>query len=323
MKSTLLILLVFSYMFCIGQESKSFPTDTSFTLNSAYQKEVKKYPFIKPVFPVLPATIDVKKDLVYASYGGRDMHLDIYFSKNTQKPKPAILFIFGGGWKSGNKEMEAPMAIHFAQKGYVTATIEYRLSTEAIYPAAVIDIKTAIRWMHKNAEALNIDPNQIIISGTSAGGQLAALLGATNNSSLFIDSTFYPEFSSNVQAIIDIDGVLAFIHPESGEGADKPGKPSAATLWFGGNQYEKTNDWNEASALTHVNESMPPILFVNSSRPRFHAGRDDMIAILDSLNIYSEVYTIPDTPHPFWLFEPWFTPTVNQMEQFLYKIKKQ
>lgn len=317
MRYILSIILFYCFLFAIAQEQNPFPVDTSFTLYSAYKKEVKYYPFIKPVYPVIPNSVEVRRDLVYANYSGREMHIDVYSPKKLHESKPAILFIFGGGWRSGNKSMDAPMAIHFAELGYVTATVEYRPSTEAVYPAAVLDIKTAIRWLRKNAAELHVNPEKIVISGTSAGGQLAALVAATNNSEMYIDSRFYPEYSSNIQAVIDIDGILAFIHPESGEGGDKPGQPSAATYWFGGNKDEKKALWNEASALNHVNKNMQPVLFINSQHPRFHAGRDDMIQILDSLGIYSEVHTLPDTPHPFWLFDPWFTPTVNWMEEFL------
>lgn len=311
------ILFALSITACFAQKTNIFPVDTSFTLNSAYQKEVKYYPFIKPVYPLIPESVSAKKDLVYANYNGREMHIDVYSSKTIKYPKPAIVFIHGGGWASGNKQMEAPLAIFLAQHGFVAATVEYRLSPEALYPAAITDIKTAIRYLRKNSEELHIDPAYIAVSGTSAGGQLAALTGATNGSSLFFDSTFYPDLSGDVQAVIDIDGVLAFIHPESGEGGDKPGKPSASTRWFGGNKEEKYDLLIEASALTHIGKTMPPTLFINSQHPRFHAGRDDAIAILDSFGIYTEVHTIPDTPHPFWLFDPWFEQTAEWVVTFL------
>ncbi|MBN2806247.1 MAG: alpha/beta hydrolase [Prolixibacteraceae bacterium] len=320
MRFFLSVLLLSGVLFCWGQQQKTFPLDTSFSLHSAWQKELKHYPFIKPVYPLVPDAVEVKRDLVYATYAGREMHMDVFAPKGLEEARPAILFIHGGGWKSGNRNMEAPMAIHFASLGYITVTVEYRLSPEALYPAALYDIKTALRWIRKNAGILHLDPDRIVISGTSAGGQLAALVAATNGSALFIDTTYYPEFSSKVQAVVNIDGILAFIHPESGEGADRPGKPSAATFWFGGNQEEKIALWLEASALNHVDQNMPPILFINSQHPRFHAGRNNMIEVLDSLNIYSEVYEIPETPHTFWLFEPWFTPTVKWMEPFLDKV---
>lgn len=313
------IILTCSTLYCFPQEPNIFPRDSSFTLHSAWKKEVKHFPFIKPVYPVVPDAVGVKRDLVYASYAGREMHMDVFAPKGLEDARPAIVFIHGGGWKSGNKNLEAPMAIHFAQLGYVTATIEYRLSPEALYPAAVYDIKTALRWLRKNAEALQINPDKMAISGTSAGGQLAALVASTGHSALFVDSAFYPDYPSNVQAVINIDGILAFIHPESGEGIDLPGKPSAASLWFGGDKNVKAHLWHEASALNHVSNNMPPILFLNSQHSRFHAGRDDMIFKLDSLGIYSEVHEFEETPHTFWLFEPWFKPTTEKIEQFLCK----
>jgi pimeloyl-ACP methyl ester carboxylesterase len=113
--------------------------------------------------------------------------------------------------------------------------------------------------------------------------------------------------------------VLCFIHPESSEGLDRPGKPSAATRWFGTNKSESKTLWDEASALYHADKNTPPVLFINSQHPRFHAGRDDMIKILDSLNIYNEVHTLPDTPHTFWLYHPWFLETAQLVDAFLEK----
>ena len=149
---------------------------------------------------------------------------------------------------------------------------------------------------------------------------MAALIGTTGPTNLYVNKNLYPEYSSAVQAIIDVDGVLCFIHPESGEGGDKPGKPSAATRWFGGNGSEKKALWDEASALYHTDANTPPILFINSQHTRFHAGRDDMIEKLDSLNIYNEVHTIPETPHTFWLYEPWFDETASYTLNFLSRI---
>jgi acetyl esterase/lipase len=315
----LIILMVNSAIACFSQTENSFPTDTSFATYSTYQKEVKNYPFITIAQSITDETVIRYKDVEYARYGDRTMHIDLYLPSPTPKGKrPAVLLIHGGGWRSGNKAMEAPMATFLASKGFICATVEYRLSTETLYPAAVIDLKTAIRWLRKNAGNYSIDTTRIAAMGCSSGGQLAALLGATNGKNLF-SNELYPNYSSDLQAVIDIDGILAFIHPESGEGADKPDKPSAATLWFGGTKDEKPEIWKEASALTHAGKTFPPVLFINSQYPRFHSGRDDLIARLDSLNIYSEVHQIENSPHPFWLFNPWFEPTANWCLQFLTK----
>jgi len=311
--------MVNSAIVCFSQTENSFPTDTSFATYSTYQKEVKNYPFITIAQSITDETVIRYKDVEYARYGDRIMHIDLYLpSPAPEEKRPAVLLIHGGGWRSGNKSMEAPMASFLASKGFICAAVEYRLSTEALYPAAVIDLKTAIRWLRRNTERYYIDTTRIAALGCSSGGQLAALLGATNGTTLF-SNELYPGYSSNLQAVIDIDGILAFIHSESGEGIDKPGKPSSATLWIGATKEEDPNLWRESSPLTHAGKTFPPVLFLNSQYPRFHAGRDDLIARLDSLNRYSEVHEIKNTPHPFWLFNPWFDSTANWCLQFLNK----
>jgi acetyl esterase/lipase len=319
MKQLSSILTILTLILSTSIKGQEFPVDSSFTLYSAYKKELKYYPFIKPVYSNIPKTVTTYKNIVYASYGSRDMHVDIYKPNSQSKPAPCIILIHGGGWSSGNKNMEAPMAIYLAERGFVTATVEYRLSPEAKYPAGVTDIKTSIRWLKKSSTKFGINASKIGIAGTSAGGQLASLIATTGKSDLFVDKTFYPEYSCEVQTLVNIDGVLAFLHPLSSEGIDKPGKPSAATRWFGSNKKESKHLWKEASALNYIDKNTPPTLFINSQHPRFHAGRDDMIKIMDSLSIYSEVHEIPATPHPFWLFDPWFEQTARYTCNFLRK----
>jgi acetyl esterase/lipase len=189
------------------------------------------------------------------------------------------------------------------------------LSPEAKYPAAVIDLKDALRWMKNNAEKYKLNINQIAVLGTSAGAQLATLVGVTPNSELYKEEN--ESISSEVQAIVNIDGIVSFIHPE----ASAEGK--VAELWLDGSRDENPKNWKEASPLEYVDKNTPPILFINSSRPRFHAGRDDMIKILNKNNIYSEVHTLKDSPHSFWLLQPWFQPTLAYTVSFLNKIFKE
>jgi acetyl esterase/lipase len=316
--TTLFLILLFT-KFGIAQ-STHIPRDTSFNVKATFEKERKKYPFIQMVNAQVPKGVVAEYEVVYTSYGNRSMHLDLYYPPKKKKKLPAVVFIHGGGWRSGDKTMEAPLAQKLASKGYVTACVEYRLSLEALYPAAVLDIKAAIRWLRANAGKYAIDTSKIAVLGCSAGGQLAALLGSIHSLEVLKDTGDYLEYSSQVQATVDIDGVLAFIHPESSEGKDTDAKKSAATAWFGQHFTENALPWQEASALTHVGKQTTPILFINSSHPRFHAGRDDMTAQLDSLGIYYEVHTLPDTPHPFWLFHPWFDTTFDWVRAFLDKV---
>jgi pectinesterase len=218
--------------------------------------------------------------------------------------------------------MQIPLAQQIAAHGYVTAVVEYRLSPEALYPAAVYDIKAAIRFLRSRAAKYSIDPDKIAVTGSSAGGQLAALTGMTADVTKFDGDVGDSGISAKIQAIIDMDGILDFRDPNESAKDTDPLRPSAGAMWFGGSYKEVPEKWVEASPIVYAGKNSPPVLFVNSALPRFHAGRDSVIAILSKYNIYTEVHTIPDTPHPFWLFDPWFEPTVNFMVAFLDKILK-
>ncbi|MFD1874463.1 alpha/beta fold hydrolase [Hymenobacter bucti] len=292
------------------------PRDTSFTVHSAFVKEKKHHPDISIARPTLPATVRAAYDVTYCTLGARNLRLDIFYPKAKHRQGyPAVLLIHGGGWRSGDRSQHVPMAQQLAARGYVTATVEYRLSTEAHYPAAVHDLKAAVRWLRASAGRYPIDTTTIAVWGFSAGGQLAALVGTTNGYAPLEGTAGNTSHSSSVQAIVDVDGTLSFTHPESGERAND--KPSPASYWFGGLSTEKPDLWAEAGGLNHVSAQTPPIAFINSSVDRMHAGRDDMVKQLDASHIYHETHTFPEAPHPFPLFNPWFEPTLNYTADFL------
>jgi pectinesterase len=292
------------------------PRDTSFTVHSAFVKEQKHHPAISIARPAQPATVQAAYGVTYCDLGSRRLQLDVFYpTAKRKKGYPAVLFIHGGGWRSGDRSQHVPMAQQLAAKGYVTATVEYRLSTEARYPAAVHDLKAAIRWLRASARQYPIDTTKIAVWGFSAGGQLAALVGTTNGNNQLEGSACYPTHSSSVQAIVDVDGTLSFLHPESGERNND--KPSPASYWFGGLAAEQPGLWAQAAALSHVSAHTPPIAFINSVVDRMHAGREDMIKVLDTYHIYHETHTFPDSPHTFPLFNPWFEPTLAYTADFL------
>jgi acetyl esterase/lipase len=293
-------------------QNNSIPRDTSFTIRSTLAKEKKLRPYIEVAVPKTVEGVLYKQDVIYRTINGRQLLLDIFYPEKIGERKPAVLLIFGGGWRSGDKAHNHAMAAALANQGYVAVSAEYRLSLEAAYPAAVYDLKGAVRWMRANGKQYGIDTGKIATLGCSAGGQLAALLGTTNGNPHFEDSLGNATLSSDVQAVVDIDGTLAFHHPESAEG-------KAASQWLGGTYDKKPEVWTEAAPLEHVDRKTAPMLFLNSSLPRFHAGRDDMIKKMNALNIYSEVHTFDDTPHPFWFFNPWFDPMMEYVVAFLDK----
>ncbi|MEO6253938.1 MAG: alpha/beta hydrolase [Ferruginibacter sp.] len=296
--------------------------DTSYNTNSAYRSTVKTYPNIKIVPEFRFDLVKEKKDIVYCTMGKRKLLLDAFCPKAKSKIKrTAILIIHGGGWRSGNRTQHYPLAQKLASLGYVCFTPEYRLSTEALYPAGVNDIKTVVGWVKRNARKYDVDTNKITVMGFSAGGELAAFTGSTNGNPAFDGTSCNVNYPTHVNAVVNIDGTLSFVHPESGEGDDSR-KTSAATYWFGYSKKENPALWVQASPLTHVGEQTPPTLFINSSVARMHAGRNDYIKILNSFNIYTETKEFENSPHGFCMFEPWFEPTVKYIDDFLKKIFK-
>lgn len=275
------------------------PKAQPYTIESTFEKLKKKYPFIQPLNLEFPENIMVSKDMEYKNSDGRSLKGDIYFPVDSSRKYPGIILVHGGGWISGSKENEKFLAQELASKGYVVMAINYSLSDDAKYPAAFEDIEDALKFFKKNRKEFSLNKNKIAIGGNSAGAQLATLVGV----------------KSKVQAIVNIDGIVSFIHPESEEG-------TYATYWFGASKSQNFKLWKEASPLEYVGKRTPPTLFINSSQPRFHGGRDDMIKILAQNKIYYEVHEIKDSPHSFWLVQPWFEETLNFTADFLDKIFK-
>jgi len=291
--------------------------DTSYTLHGAYVNTVKLHPETKQVTLHSTRDVTIEKNVAYCQNGSRRLVSDIFYpASKTKSKRTALIIVHGGGWRSGNKSLHHPLAQQLAMLGYVCFTPEYRLSTEALFPAAVHDIKAAIRWVRSQASRYGIDADKIVVIGHSAGGQLAAFMGATNGKPDFEGNACHLSFSSKVNAVVDIDGILAFIHPESGEGDDSK-RISAATNWFGYAKSENPELWKQGSPLTHIGPHVPPALFINSAVDRMHAGRDDFTILMDQFSIYNKVITFQGAPHSFPLFEPWFTPTVSAIDGFV------
>lgn len=311
MKKIIILLSLYSTM---AFAQSQFPVDTTYTVKSVYDKVKKDHPYISYVPARKYDNVKEKKEIVYKKINDRELHLDAYFPKN-KKRNPAIVIIHGGGWRSGNKSQMETFAMEMASKNYSCFNIEFRLSLEAPYPAAIFDVKNAIQYIKKNARKFNIDTTKIAVLGCSSGAQMAALVGTTNGKTDFEDNNKNVKYSSKVNAIVNIDGILAFKHPESAEG-------KVAALWLGGSYEETPTIWEQASPLNQTDKNTPPILFINSSIPRFHAGRDDMIAIMNKYGTYTEIQTIPNSPHSFWFLNPWFDETINYTSQFLNKVFK-
>lgn len=291
---------IFSLFMVIAFGQVERPKASPYTIQTTYEKLKKEFPFIKPLKKEFPATIIAKENVIYKTIDTLQLKADIYSPKNQNNNYPAIILIHGGGWISGSKENQKYMAQQLAKNGFVAMTINYRLADIAKYPAPIKDIDQAINYLINNKKEYAINPKKIAILGASAGAQLATLVGVK---------------SKKIKAIINVDGIVSFVHPEAEEG-------QYAAYWLGNWKEKNLSLWKEASPLEYVNKHTPPTLFINSSQPRFHAGRDDMMKLLNHYNIYTEMHEIKDSPHSFWLLEPWFDETLDFTVKFLNKIFK-
>ena len=312
----LFVLILFSSSIC-SQSYKGITgvRDTSYSTKSAYKYDVKTHPSIQVVPEFHFNSVKEKRNISYCEIGKRQLNLDAFYNtEKTNSKRTAIIIIHGGGWRTGSREQHYPMAQKLASLGYVCFTPEYRLSTEALFPAAIYDIKAAIRWVRNNAVTYNFDANQIVVLGFSAGGEMASFMGTTGNMPLFEGTSCNLDAKSNPNAVVDIDGTLSFVHPDGREGDDSKGI-SAGTYWFGYSKAENPKLWEAASPLSYVSAQTPPTLFINSAVLWMHAGREDYIKVLNKNGIYSEVKEFEGAPHSFCLYEPWFSPTIQYIIQ--------
>lgn len=160
--------------------------------------------------------VDKQTDLVYSQLKNVSLKLDLYLPKtNTTKPKPVIVFIHGGGWIEGTK-IDCP-GVDFANKGYAVACVDYRLATkigktclqENSFPVQIHDIKTAIRWLRKNANQYNFDKDNFAVMGVSSGAHLAALSGVSENDE-YLKGQDNLGYSDKVSAVVDWYGPVDY-----------------------------------------------------------------------------------------------------------------
>jgi acetyl esterase/lipase len=139
---------------------------------------------------------------MYARPGGVPLHADVYLPEGTGAPFPAIIWIHGGGWRSGNRELAPDLRRFFAERGFAMVAIDYRLSRAAVFPAQIEDLRTAIRWLRSVASAYGIDSSRIGLWGASAGGHLAALAALAPLDCFRPPDALYPEHNNAIQAVV-------------------------------------------------------------------------------------------------------------------------
>ena len=228
----------------------------------------------------MPPGTRVLKDLAYVENGHERQKLDLYIPAQGVKPLPLIIWIHGGAWKGGNKERSP--ALQFLDRGFAVASVNYRLSQHAVFPAQLEDCKTAVRWLRAHAEEYGLNMDRFGAWGGSAGGHLVAMLGVTGDTKDF-DVGPHLKFSSQVQAVAnyfgpaDLTSMGAQSGPESTMKHDAPDSPESQLI--GGPILENKEKAKKASPLTYVSRGDAPMLLV-------HGDKDPLVPWQQSQVLY-------------------------------------
>lgn len=211
----------------------------------------------------------VARDLVYRTVAGRNLTLDLYVPQSVKAGDkfPVVVWIHGGAWRSGSKD-RCP-AVPLVDRGFVVASIAYRLTDEAIFPAQIQDCKGAIRWLRANAGRFPIDPDKIGVWGASAGGHLAALLGTSGDVKELEGGPDNITYSSRVQAVCDYFGPIDFLRMNDEPGAmDHDAADSPESVLIGGPIQKNPDKVARANPITYASADDPPFLILHGDQDR-------------------------------------------------------
>jgi acetyl esterase/lipase/enterochelin esterase-like enzyme len=248
----------------------------------------------------IPDSITVSRDIVYATVGEQDLKLDIYWQQNSSEPLPLVVWIHGGAWRAGSKEN--PRALPLLSKNYAIASVQYRLSQEAISPAQIHDCKAAIRWLRANATQLNVDPDKIGVWGGSAGGHLVALLGTSGDVADLEGELGITTTSSRVQAVCDWFGPTDLLRMNDVAGKIDHNAPDSPESQLVGAPIQENPDLVErVNPITYVSSDDPPFLIMHGSQDlTVLQNQSELLHVaLQQADVSSNLILIDDMGHGF------------------------
>lgn len=212
-------------------------------------------------------TIVVENEIIYTEADGQPLTLNLFSPADLTDPAPGLIFIHGGGWKMKGKEFYTYWTARYARRGYVCATIEYRTSDEAPFPAAVLDAKCAVRWMRANAERLHVDPARIAVIGQSAGAHLALMTGYAHGVPA-LEPGCHPDVSDAVQAVVAY-------YPPTDLTRDGLETKNVVEDFIGAPYADQPGQYGLASPRAHLDAGDPPTLL-------FHGTIDGVVPVIQS-----------------------------------------
>lgn len=251
----------------------------------------------------LPEGFTAHRDLKYAKGDSAKFTLDVYAPKTIGNPRPLIVWVHGGGWRNGSKD-RCPV-LPFLEKGYVVASINYRLSGEAIFPAQIEDCKAAIRWLRAHAKTYGIDAKRVGVWGSSAGGHLVALLGTSGDVKDLEQQHEHRDQSSRVQAVVDFFGPTDLLQMDDHALPTAPFKHNAAdspeSKFIGGQITKHPERVARVNPITYVTKDDPPFLIVHGDQDRLVPTHQSRIlhAALTKAGVDSTLHIVKGAGHGF------------------------
>lgn len=247
--------------------------------------------------PPVPDSVVWETGIEYSNPGDEHLQLNLARPKTGDGPFPAVLCIHGGGFRAGKRDSYDALCLKLAERGYVAATITYRLAPKHQFPAAVHDTKAAVRWLRANAGKYHINPAKIGVTGGSAGGHLAQFLGVTANVPQFEGTGGNPDQSSTVTCVVNVYGPSDFTK-SYGKSVDAH---EVLPLWFGGNLETKHDLHVQGSPLYWVTPNAAPTLCIHGTEDKYVA-HEQAVWLIDKLKaatVEANLLTLEGAGHGF------------------------
>jgi len=218
-----------------------------------------------------PGVVEMK-DLAYVPDGHERQTLDLYLPRPVEegaKPLPLVIWVHGGGWEGGNKDGCPPRGAGMLGRGYACASLGYRLTNAAPFPAQIEDCRAAIRFLRAHADEYGLDPDRFGVWGSSAGGHLVALMGTAGDETSF-DVGENKDVSAKVQAVCDYCGPSDFAAFAAASGGDRFGANPSSPIYrlLDGPFAERGELAKKASPITYVSKDDPPFFIVHGDADR-------------------------------------------------------
>jgi acetyl esterase/lipase len=247
--------------------------------------------------PPVPEGVAFEPDVEYARPGGEPLQLDLARPKDGTGPFPAVVCIHGGGFRAGTRHGYDGLCLKLAQHGYVAVTVSYRLAPKHPFPAAVHDVKAAVRWLRANAARYHIDPERIGATGGSAGGHLAQFLGVTADVRQFEGEGGNAGQSSRVSCVVNYYGPSDFTR-SYGKSVDAA---EVLPLFLGGNLERERHRHILASPLYWVTPNAAPTLCVHGTEDKYVAHEQAvwLVERLKAADVEAELLTLEGAGHGF------------------------